>query len=455
MVRCGQLKELSAGRACIEDCGRLPVSSLMSSIASAYRASASITFSFIVLIVLFNLGLGGLYFVHDSLLEGDSPIDPRVQAGRERYVDLQAYSRLSAAEANAFLDEQDVFGSKGFLYAPWVQFRAPEIQGRWLNTDSHGFRRTKAPRSSTHTPLKVFVFGGSTTFGYGVPDDYTIPSYLQAIMEEEDLPRGVLVSNYGQGYYYSSQEMQLFLGLIKKQIIPDYAIFIDGLNDTGLRTHDRGLEYDAPWFTPEIRNLWDAKRGASTGRRASEGKAAWGHELKVEPTLLSRIPMVRFARGLSARFFSRSISSLPDQPDSDHPSPSVFSDDADSTAQEIVSIYTANVTILQAVCQTYRVKCSFIWQPVPFYRYDPKLLYHPPKQFKPHWEKVYSKMKTFHPDNFLYLGDILEGVSEKAYVDQVHYNERANELIARKIYDFLQLNYTHVQPRSAKPSVPE
>jgi hypothetical protein len=166
------------------------MNSQMSSIASAYSASAFITFSFIVLIVLFNLGLLGLYFVHDSLVQQDSPTDPRLQTYREKYVDLQAYSQLSAAEANAFLDEQDAFGSKGFLYAPWVQFRASEIQGRWLTTDSHGFRRTKAPRSSADTPLKVFVFGGSTTFGHGVPDDYTIPSYLQTLIDENDSERG-------------------------------------------------------------------------------------------------------------------------------------------------------------------------------------------------------------------------------------------------------------------------
>ena len=248
------------------------------------------------------------------------------------------------------------------------------------------------------------------------------------------------MSNYGQGYYYSSQEMQVFLGLIKQRIIPDYAVFIDGLNDTGRKVEDRkGLSYGDPWFTPDIRSLWDVKRGAHTSRRVSVGKQAGGGESVVDPTLLSRIPMVRFARNLSARFFSRSISSSPDKPDSDHPHPSPFSGDTDTIAQDIVSVYTANVTILQAVCQRYHVKCLFIWQPVPFYNYDPKLLRNPLEQIPPLWEKVYSEMKSFHMDNFLYLGDMLEGDSEKAYVDQVHYNERVNELIARKIFDFLQL----------------
>lgn len=86
----------------------------MSGVASAYRTSAFITFGFIMLIVLFNLGLGGLYFVHHLLALQDSLIDPRLQAAREKYVDLRAYSRLSAAEASAFLDEQDAFWSIGF-----------------------------------------------------------------------------------------------------------------------------------------------------------------------------------------------------------------------------------------------------------------------------------------------------------------------------------------------------
>lgn len=87
------------------------------------------------------------------------------------------------------------------------------------------------------------------------------------------------------------QEMQLFLGLIKRRIIPDYAVFINGLNDTGPRINDRReLGYDEPRFTPEIKSGWDAKRGAPIGHRESLGQQAWGHEPVVEPSLLFRIP---------------------------------------------------------------------------------------------------------------------------------------------------------------------
>jgi hypothetical protein len=85
-------------------------------------------------------------------------------------------------------------------------------------------------------------------------------------MEDKFPQTSVIVSNYGQGYYYSSQEMQLFLSLIKKGVIPEYAVFIDGLNDVGVRVQGKRLGYDEPWFTSEVKDLWDAKRGAITGR---------------------------------------------------------------------------------------------------------------------------------------------------------------------------------------------
>lgn len=403
-----------------------------SQIGELYRSAAITTFGVILLLVLLNLGLGTIYLMRDAFWQEEPQVDPRVQSGRGRHVDLEAYSRLSPGQVNELLDDQDVFTSKGFLYAPWVQFHAPEFHSRWLNTDSNGYRITKAPPSSSRERFKVFVFGGSTTFGYGVSDEHTIPSYLQTLLEGEALARTVAVSNYGQGYYYSSQEMQVFLGLIKQGIVPDYAIFIDGLNEVGLRTQGI-LGYDEPWFTPEIMSLWDARRGQS-----QQGDAARDHA-RGEFTLLSRLPMVRFARSVGVRILPQFISNGDRKPESKPSEPDVVDFERVSREVEsITSVYLANITMIQAICQQYRVTCLFVWQPVPFYKYDIDLLRNPDRRIRPHWQQVFTRMSGLRRNDFLYLGDMLEKSSAKAYVDQVHYNERANEEIAKAIHIFLR-----------------
>src|SRR5262245_55192645 len=175
-------------------------STTMAQLMRIHRFLAYQTFNCIVLLVALNFVLAGVFFVHDRVKVG---ADNRVSSYREKFADYQAYTRLSKEEIDGFLNEQDAFGSMGFQYAPWVQFRNPEFRGRFINTDKQGFRRTREPRITEKNPLKVYVFGGSTTFGYGVPDEHTIPSYLQSYLEEKYPSRAIQVKNFGQGFYYS------------------------------------------------------------------------------------------------------------------------------------------------------------------------------------------------------------------------------------------------------------
>jgi hypothetical protein len=50
-----------------------------------------------------------------------------------------------------------------------------------------------------------FVFGGSTTFGYGESDNLTIPSNLQYYLREAFQTDQSAVYNFGRAFYFSSQ----------------------------------------------------------------------------------------------------------------------------------------------------------------------------------------------------------------------------------------------------------
>lgn len=385
-----------------------------------YRFLAFQTFNTIIFILIVNLTLAGLFLVRDRHLEKKTYVDARVSSYREKFSDLQGYARISSAQANKYLDEQDAMASIGFHYKPWVQFQNPSFRGNLLNINAHGFRRTREPRSYDGKPIKIHIFGGSTTFGYGVPDDHTIPSYVQKTLEKKYPNRDFLVRNFGQGFYYSSQEMLLLISLIKDGDIPDWAIFIDGANDTA-QLH---REHDQPWFTSQVRKLWDTRRGVPPPKARRD---------------FSWIPIVRFAYGLSRRLFpikteSSSEDTRKDEQQSSEDVPG-GEEKLRSVVDYVVQRYTSNVRIIRAICREYGIKCCFVWQPVPFYQYDRSLHRTFPYEgpIPKHWGGVYSRMEHYTKGDFLFIGDMLWGVSEKVFVDNIHYNEKYNEKIAARI----------------------
>jgi hypothetical protein len=379
-------------------------------VRALHGAGSSLFFNFFLLLVSANLAAAGLMLVADQLLDRPS-IDSRVVKYRRRFADLDAYKRVPPAEALQYLNEQDRMASLGFRYAPWMEFANVPYQGRLLSTDERGFRRGRAPRPHEGPSLEVFVFGGSTTFGYGIPDGFTIPSFLQQQLEEQAPNQSIRVSNFGQGYYYSSQELALFVSLLKEQRIPAVAVFVDGANDTALLALGR----DEPWFSQALTNLWEIGQG--------KGSFPW------DPTL-SRFALygvIHRSRVLLRRFTGTR--------GGENEAPPALPLTDQQRVEYVVSRYRASKRMIAALCAEYGVRCLFVWQPVPFYKYDRRL--HRTFPFDGpipgHWAGVYERMSTLKDADFLYLGDMLESVTEKVFVDDVHYNEVLSERIAASI----------------------
>src|SRR6185503_11851341 len=114
--------------------------------------------------------------------------------------------------------------SPGWIYEPWLGFREKPRASRFVNVSADGVRASKggAPDLSGVGPQSVFVFGGSTMFGYGVADAETVSSHLQAI-----LGPGARVHNLGRAYYYSRQENLFFESLAQAGLRPKVAVFVD------------------------------------------------------------------------------------------------------------------------------------------------------------------------------------------------------------------------------------
>ena len=62
-------------------------------------------------------------------------------------------------------------------HMPYVEFRTKPSASATLNIDSEGRRRVPGG-CEKQDAFTIVTFGGSTMYGTGVPDQYTIPAYL-------------------------------------------------------------------------------------------------------------------------------------------------------------------------------------------------------------------------------------------------------------------------------------
>ncbi len=246
----------------------------------------------------------------------------------------------------------------------------------------------------------MFVFGGSTTFGIGLPDEQTIPSYLGECAANHS--RGHLaVYNFGRPGYISSQELILFQQLLNSGFVPRVAVFIDGLNDFSEIFPDGQPMY------------------AERFRRFMAGKP--------EFNLFDDVPVVKAADWLSVHW-----TKLPPQ------KPVEYADRIDR--------WLANKRMIELIAQGFGVRTIFVWQPVPTYEYDLRyhFLFRSDKEFDTFGRSGYGYplMENLRAQgklgpNVLWLADMQQEKRENLYVDQIHYNAVFSKEIAAQMCGFL------------------
>lgn len=128
-------------------------------------------------------------------------------------------------------------------FDPHTVFRAPAVSSGVVNVTTHGYRSNGVVASWPPAPDSVFVFGGSTAFGYGLPDHETIPARLDARMQGA-------VYNFASPNFSSTRERIRFEQLLVEGNVPGTAIFIDGFSD-----------FIAPYYEPLMFARFQPRRG--------------------------------------------------------------------------------------------------------------------------------------------------------------------------------------------------
>jgi hypothetical protein len=301
--------------------------------------------------------------------------------------------------AEAFFREAQ---STPFTYWPFTESRPLEYHGKYVNVDGWD-RRTYRPAGVTasNAPV-VWMFGGSTTWGEGQRDEYTIASYIARASEAAGSP--VIVRNYGQRGWTHFQEMILFEQLLASQPKPDLAIFYDGANEInaqslsakGVPTHTLVDDYAA-----KISN------GVSAEVRGSEQPDVVGDAWHA------------YTRHSAVHKLVRGIEDLvsPDAGATTSVGTVRATNDYTKTIQDAknaVDVYQRGRSITNFLARSHHVDPIFFWQPV---------IAGPAED----WANAHMTRPTV---NISHLLDDHRGV----FLDGGHTNEHGADLVARRIW---------------------
>src|SRR5215471_10020220 len=134
---------------------------------SGFRAFYVATAVVVLNILLLALALDGAWSVVHRWRHPYDPVKGVAHAMLYDYADVmpRVYPGRSPETIRALLLET---WSRPYQYEAYTGFRETPMRGRFVNISADGFRGNGRPQPWPPPRSAVFVFGGSTTFGYGL-----------------------------------------------------------------------------------------------------------------------------------------------------------------------------------------------------------------------------------------------------------------------------------------------
>lgn len=294
---------------------------------------------------------------------------------------------------------QDELQVKASQYAPWVGFREKARSGKYVNVSQEGFRYSFNKNALLKDEgINIFVFGGSSTFGYGVEDTSTIPAHMQKLFEEKYPGKKINVFNFGAGAYFSRQEFEWLATLLREGHVPEIAIFIDGYNEW----------WGTPAYTHELTGLFEAKNN---------------DPLLFAKQIILELPLIDFLR----RALNMKTSALW------NPMLSRLS------PHEITARYSLNKKLTTILASEYGVRTYFFIQPVTGYRskfhthlFDPDGT---SEKNTHNIEMIALLAGTADMKTSFDITGLLADYEKQPFVDGAHYTPEVCGMVARAIVE--------------------
>ncbi|HLI64211.1 MAG TPA: SGNH/GDSL hydrolase family protein [Terriglobales bacterium] len=325
------------------------------------------------------------------------------------------------------------YNDSAVRWSPYVYWVGAEYKGQYVNINSSGIRRTwHRPEPADYRcghRARIFMFGGSTMWGVGARDGYTIPSWLQRMLSERHACGEV--TNFGQDGYVSTQEVLTLANLLRAGDVPDIVVFYDGYNDTLTAAINRepGLTYDEysrrlefntnNFFRPVHERvlikqlLWRISMSSGLGQIASRTVARMAPEsyMIIEGTLVQR-------GGTRAE----------------------AGDDKQLEAAA-AQYYLANVRTVEAMARQFGFRALFYWQPCIIDKkhltaYEQEQAKAIPRFWRSFIVGVHQKVGQAAQSNNIHdISSLFADTTEPYFIDQAHVTEDGNRIIAKQMLD--------------------
>jgi hypothetical protein len=388
----------------------------MQTIAASIRTAVKVAWVnlaiFTTLVVSVECVAFGYYFLRRTLSAED-----RVGAYvRTQVARMPRDGYPDPADQSWFEPYWKEFNDSTYASVDWVSYsnyhRRP-FPGKYINVDKDGRRATwnPEPKDASET-IRLAMFGGSTMWGTGARDEFTIPSYVSKMLAEK-YPQRIRVVNYGQDGYVTTQEVITLLREIQMDRVPDIAVFYDGYNEifTAMQAGAAGIPMNEYNRMREFNILHPSRT----------------RDFYLE--VLTRTNTFQLLRGLRAAL-----------------QPEVIADplegkDTEALARDVVRVYATNVETVSATAKQFGMSVQFYWQPSVYTKNSPTQpevsIIRSTKDFVDFYKKAQQGMRQndrlADRSDFRDISGILDSYSTTAFIDTVHVTELANKIVASEI----------------------
>ncbi len=256
------------------------------------------------------------------------------------FVEAHYYSSDSEATAGILRDWDRYILNGHWQVHPWTGLINREFTGRYLSVSADGRRGGIAPDAARAAlgPYVVWVFGGSTVFGWGLPDSSTVPAFLQVALQAEKPTRQVEVIKFGVPWYNSSHETALLLSNLRdSEDAPDRVVFLNGLNDL---VHSVFYQNESP-LHPRLSEAWEEQLA---------GLFAGPPWIRLEPAFPPLRLLAKLQPADNPPFGGERLDGAGDKP---------------SSIRQAARRYERNHRAASALAESFGVDPLFLLQPVP------------------------------------------------------------------------------------------
>ncbi len=380
---------------------------------------------YVLLLAVGDAALRLLFLVKDAVRPESvsGPYEPRAY--------LAAYEGADY-DAVAMWREIKLGTAQWLNYQPYTVWTRKPIRGDHVNVDEQGYRVTRF-NSTDPEALRIWMIGGSTTWGMGVPDQETIPSQLARHFNEWGVETQVL--NLGHTGFVSTQEVITLLRELQARPAPDIFVVYDGLNE-GLGLAERPDLPNPHYLMGRVSDLFESRDVAAAPGTVSLllGVAKTTGYYRLATALRGRIlpDRTRQQPVTQREAFSN-----------DSPVPTV--------ASRSVDILLENYALMTALGDEVGFPCFFFFQYQPGVGLKPlhdseeQVLAKVAENPEEHWILQFAReqRRLFRarlaagatPARVYDLSDMFAMVSRPLFIDWAHLTHAGNRLVAERLFE--------------------